>query len=255
MRCFHPKMVPDPRYPDERVYISVPCRRCAACIQNRRNDWARRLVAESKLPGQHVFLTLTYAEEPDTFRKDHIQEYLQKIRKHYGKKIRYFFVGELGEQNGRIHYHALLFGLSSGCLDSLIHSWNYGFVSVSNVTQGRCGYAAKYCVKADGQYFFYASRKPALGAAILTEDYIHRRESNPVPYTLEKGYRTPIPRYIRRKLKDMDIYLTVDYSESNDRLLKELSRHPIRSAIEKSYLEEQQDEYTRQFYFRPTTKP
>ncbi len=205
MKCFKPLYVADPRYPSEGVFISVPCRKCAACVQNRKNDWARRLIIESQAVGMHYFITLTYENEPITYQKNDIKQFIKNLRA-YEKDIRYFIVGERGDKNNRVHYHALIF--SRSLTDQhILCSWCHGFGMVQSINEARCYYAAKYCVPESRQseHFMYVSRKPALGFALTDKlsSYVERTGN---AYFHVKGHITPIPRYNRRKLKERDIF-------------------------------------------------
>lgn len=78
-----------------------------------------------------VFVTLTYASEhlPETATlcPDHVKLWLKRIRKKANGRLRYFLVGEYGEETERPHYHLALFGYSqqlcSGCRHSYSRNW------------------------------------------------------------------------------------------------------------------------------------
>ena len=62
----------------------------------------------------NCFITLTYDDEnipwDGSLNKQHFQAFMKRLRWHNKeKKIRYFHVGEYGEQLSRPHYHALIF--------------------------------------------------------------------------------------------------------------------------------------------------
>lgn len=78
------------------------------------------------------------------------------------KKIRYFHCGEYGEDYGRPHYHACLFGIAfpdrqylkmspSGyriyTSATLEKYWTFGFSSLGNVTFESAAYVARYIMK------------------------------------------------------------------------------------------------------------
>lgn len=46
-----------------------------------------------------------------TLRKRHYQLFFKRLRKWYGKPIRYFGTGEYGSKTQRPHYHFIIFGL------------------------------------------------------------------------------------------------------------------------------------------------
>jgi hypothetical protein len=82
---------------------------------------------------------------------------MRAVRAKYGP-TRFFCVGEYGEETGRPHFHAILFGLtffddgkpvgkdiySSASLDKL---WGRGFCSFGQVTLQSASYVAGYCLK------------------------------------------------------------------------------------------------------------
>ena len=62
----------------------------------------------------NCFITLTYKDDqlPENNSLDytHWQKFIRSLKKrNNGKTIRYFAVGEYGDQRGRPHFHALLF--------------------------------------------------------------------------------------------------------------------------------------------------
>ena len=91
-----------------------------------------------------------------------IVKYIRALRKHYGRKLRYYLVGEYGDKNGRPHYHIILFGMNFS-EDRRKHSeshghilytsamaeklWGKGFVIIGDVTAESCAYVARYCLK------------------------------------------------------------------------------------------------------------
>lgn len=242
MKCFKPLHVAHPTYPGEQYYITVPCRKCAACIQNRINEWANRLVTEAREPGYHYFVTLTYADEPLTYQKSDIQLFISKLRK-YEKTIRFFVAGERGAQGGRVHYHAIIFSRHL-MPDDIIRSWTLGFSTVSQLTRGRCGYAAKYCCPVPGEpeYFMYVSRRPALGTKLSASRREYFLETGQTVYR-EDGYVKPLPRYTRRKLREEGFVAKRDenYFNQSVREFEDYFRqHPDESYLSETYRQQQQ---------------
>lgn len=87
---------------------------------------------------------------------------MKKLRKQFpDKKIRYFHCGEYGENFGRPHYHACLFGLDFDdkqlwkiqngvniyTSQILADIWGKGFVTVGDVTFESAAYVARYIMK------------------------------------------------------------------------------------------------------------
>jgi hypothetical protein len=110
------------------------------------------------------FVTLTYDEAnvPWELCKDDYQKFLKRLRKEYGKPLRYFLAAEYGSQKGRPHYHLALFGIDeltaggdfgiSGFRDSgLVQKcWGKGFTTVKGLDFKSASYIAGYVTKKFG---------------------------------------------------------------------------------------------------------
>lgn len=117
---------------------------------------------------ENSFITLTYRKEclpkGGTLVKAHFQKFLKRLRFDLGtKKVRYFHCGEYGENLGRPHYHALIFGHGFGdrvlwTVDKrskiplyrspqLERLWTDGFSTVGECNFETAAYVARYCVK------------------------------------------------------------------------------------------------------------
>lgn len=74
---------------------------------------------ESKVHGDSSFVTLTYRPEVlppgGTLVPKHTQDWLKRLRKAVNNPLRFFLVGEYGDQSQRPHYHVALFG-HAGCI-------------------------------------------------------------------------------------------------------------------------------------------
>lgn len=147
-------------------FIVLPCGQCMACRLNKSRDWATRCVLEAKMHEKNCFITLTYSEEncpPDmSLQKQDFTNFIKRLRKNTGEKIRYYAAGEYGDLHGRPHFHACLFGYKPDDLvlwqvrdgvplyksETLSKAWQYrGFVSVGDVTFESAAYVARYVTK------------------------------------------------------------------------------------------------------------
>lgn len=119
MRCTGPvtikKNLNPVLYPDG---LEVPCGKCLACRIKKRSEWALRMTLESYYWLEKSFITLTYNDEnlpPNgSLQKAELQKFIKRVRKRLdekNRKIKYFACGEYGDQTGRPHYHAIIFGL------------------------------------------------------------------------------------------------------------------------------------------------
>jgi len=144
--------------------MTVPCGRCVGCKLERSRQWAVRCMHEASLHDDTSFITLTYDDEHvprfGSLLMDDWQKFFKRLRRRAGK-VRFFGCGEYGEQFGRPHYHACLFGLDfpdkvkwstrgghdvfrSDCLESV---WPYGQSEIGSLTFESAAYVARYCVK------------------------------------------------------------------------------------------------------------
>lgn len=136
-----------------------------------------RCLHEAQMHEENCFITLTYNDDnlpPDnSLNHDHFQRFIKRFRKAIApKRIRFYMAGEYGEQRGRPHYHACIFGHSfkdkiferktdAGSLiytsKELASYWKHynpttgnnesiGFSSVGDVTFESAAYVARYIV-------------------------------------------------------------------------------------------------------------
>lgn len=149
--------------------VTVPCGQCSACRLERSRRWAIRCVHEAQLHEQNCFITLTYSDEhlPDDRSLDYrdfqlfMKRFRKLVKKETGAEFRFYMCGEYGEQMGRPHFHACIFGYDfpdktlwkrernvdlfrSKRLEKL---WTYGYSTVGGVTFQSAAYVARYIMK------------------------------------------------------------------------------------------------------------
>lgn len=155
-----------------RGLMPHPCGQCMPCRIKRRRLWTNRLLLECLSHTYFSFVTLTYDEGSipagGSLKKEDYQRWLKRMRERLDPiKLRYFIVGEYGEQSWRPHYHVALFGMD--CTDpvgrvnrqsvgkqhecvcwfcSIVRdSWDMGRISVDALepesAQYICGYVTK----------------------------------------------------------------------------------------------------------------
>lgn len=170
MACFHPiKGYKDGNggltFVKTGVVMTVPCGQCIGCRLEYSRRWAMRCLHEASLHVDNCFLTLTYADEHlpayGSLDKRAFPKFMKRLRKRSGARIRYYHCGEYGEESGRPHYHALLFGFNfrdrvqcnirngipvhrSQFLEEL---WPFGLSEIGTVTFESAAYCARYVVK------------------------------------------------------------------------------------------------------------
>ena len=232
--------------------VVVPCGKCLGCRLDYSRRWADRMMLELETSLKAIFVTLTYDEEhvPISFDEDGVvigqtlykpdcQDFMKRLRRAYDGKdghpgpvrIRFFLAGEYGPQTLRPHYHAIIYGLDLSDFSDLEfrgynelkqafyssekfrNIWEYGFVSMSEVSWATCAYVARYVVKkASTDYsmsdfgledeFCIMSRRPGLGAEYL-KMHPDALDFDSIPISTAKGCRNiEIPRYYTRLISE-----------------------------------------------------
>nr|UXQ88005.1 MAG: replication initiation protein [Microvirus sp.] len=161
----------------ENSYLELACGGCEACRARRARSWAIRSHHEAQTStrvenggdvSNGCMITLTYApEHHDKLNRgslDHsdFQKFMKRLRKQFGPGIRFLMCGEYGENFGRPHFHACLFGLDfhedrttwtvknglttwrSATLENL---WPMGFSTIDALNYATASYTAGYVVK------------------------------------------------------------------------------------------------------------
>lgn len=243
--------------------INLPCGQCMGCRSDRSNEWALRLMHEAKMHGHDgsVFVTLTYSDEhvPVSYSLDKraLQLFHKRVRKAKGR-LRYFGVGENGDQFGRPHFHTLLFGPEWTDLkrhrknergewlytsEEMASLWPFGFHEIGQVTFESAAYCARYCMKkhngktADDHYwqpspidgrmyrrateFALMSLKPGIGAEWAKK---FATDCFPSDFLVVDGRKFPVPEYYR------DVLL----SEAEARKLKLVRMRKANTAAQKA---------------------
>jgi len=126
-------------------------------------------VHEASLHEENSFITLTYrpADLPaggslSKGKASHLELFFKRLRKAiYPTLMRFYACGEYGEDLGRPHYHALIFGYEFPDKElattvrghkiyksaMLNHIWGKGFCSIGEVTFQSAAYVARYIMK------------------------------------------------------------------------------------------------------------
>ena len=211
---YHFSTLYDINLPDE--YIDVPCGRCLSCRKSKSNSWRIRLLGEYSQYPNSLFITLTFDETNLLRFKDNpnkaVRLFLDRMRKTFdNKSIRHFIIGEYGDRTSRFHYHGILFNvpkkLDKDVLESL---WSYGWVYLGWCTQETIHYILKYLTKID-PLTNKQKKIPRLivskgiGSSLVDEYKESPMKHNLMPLIVsEKGYKIPLPRYIKSKLYTLD---------------------------------------------------
>ena len=144
--------------------LTLPCGQCIGCRLERSRQWAIRCVHEASTHEKNCFITLTFDQEhldpSGSLVKSDFQKFMKRLRKATGSQIRYFHCGEYGEQLGRPHHHACLFGFDFDDKELLVAGdnplytsellskiWPYGHAVIGSVTFESAAYVARYVTK------------------------------------------------------------------------------------------------------------
>lgn len=214
------------------------CGQCLPCRFNRRRIWAHRIMLEASLYEHNAFVTLTYDDahlpEKESLNPKHLQDWLKRLRKSIEpERLRFYGVGEYGDQTQRPHYHVAMFNFQS-CVygqtrsyrslccercELVRETWGLGKVFLGTLETDSAQYVAGYVTKKmtsknderlNGRHpeFARMSNRPGIG-----HDFMHEvastllglvQEQPDVPSVLQHGTRKlPLGRYLRMKLRTM----------------------------------------------------
>lgn len=188
------------------------------------------MLLENLCHTQSIFLTLTYDDDHlppgGNLQPKHTQKWLNSFRKALSRlknpiKIRYYLVGEYGEQSNRPHYHAIIYGIDSTMATTINNTWGRGLIHIGDVNKDTTAYVAGYVLKGKKRVeelttnglipeFARMSRNPGIGALSvpkivdsLTSEHGHYAFQNgDVPNELSHGgAKQPLGRYLKSKIR------------------------------------------------------
>ena len=155
-----------PQFTPAPIKLQLSCGQCCGCRLEHSRQWAVRCIHEASLHNDNCFITLTYDDTclpyGNSLVKGHFQKFMKRLRARSApRKVRYFMCGEYGDELGRPHFHAILFGYDfrdkslwtekeginlyvSDELDSL---WRHGFATVGEATWETAAYVSRYVLK------------------------------------------------------------------------------------------------------------
>lgn len=166
------------------------------------------------------FLTLTYDDSHlpagGTLVPRDAQLFMHRLRTYYrratGNKLRFYLVGEYGDQTWRPHYHAALYGIGPQSLDIVLKAWGKGHIVLGDLTPESAQYIAGYInkkltYKADprltGRHpeFSRQSNRPGIGSLAIEAIVDSMGRSNTIPSQIRlHGRMLPIGRYLKSKI-------------------------------------------------------
>lgn len=206
---------------DMELQTPVPCGKCPECKKRRASAWSFRLMKEYERAESGSFVTLTYDNDNIplskngfmTLNKRDLQLFFKRLRKLHGESnIKYYAVGEYGENFKRPHYHIILFNANI----ELIHkAWKLGHVHIGTLTEASVGYTLKYmCKEKSTKLFARDDRAPeksymskGLGENYLTPQMIQWHKNKPterVYAVTSDSKKIALPRYYRNKIYNQE---------------------------------------------------
>lgn len=226
MGCFYPIHVRPEPYKDKEL---VPCGKCPDCLSKKRAEWTFRLLQELKHSSSGYFITLTYDDKylpknnmgiPELNKRD-LQLFNKRLRRFQDKictniskspsnrlqlikmpQIKYYAVGEYGENTNRPHYHSITFNLYKQTVDNIISIWGLGHVKIGFANEPDIHYVTKYVInKNDIPYDLeqpFSLISNGIGKSYINSNFdTHGLDTC---YIVNNGYKQQMPRYLKNKL-------------------------------------------------------
>lgn len=235
------------RMSKELESFAFPCRKCLPCRLNTAREKAIRVLHESTIHKNSIFLTLTYNDEnvgDGRLNYRDFQLFIMRLREHIERdiqtkeakellKISYMVTGEYGDLNKRPHWHVILFNylphderkkrvtdrneriFTSKFLTNL---WGKGNIEYGSVTIDSAGYVARYAAKKlthgqDQNHDYHpihkTSSKHAIGKRYIEKNWQTVFHNGYV--TLPNNQKAAIPRYYVDWLKKHHMNAYTDY--------------------------------------------
>lgn len=187
------------------LMLDVPCGKCIYCRKSYASQWRARLLIDYRTyPKKNaIFVTFTIAPEHYGMCDEpyyYMRHFLDRYRKKYKQSLRYFFITEKGEQNGRLHFHGILYDVC-GSFYELKKLWKYGIIWIGWCNDATCNYILKYLTKSYNSEFkprIYTS--PGVGKYYLTEEKLQYHYDNENNTITINGYNYPMPRYLYNRV-------------------------------------------------------
>ena len=220
---------------DYRIY--VPCGKCQGCFLDRARDWRIRLFYEQRF-GEHndcIAVTLTFDEQ--SMSKINSLDDVKHAFRSFLDRLRYYsndrklpkrwFITELGENTGRLHFHGFVWDCAFTYHDFRL-AWRNGFVWIDKVRSDKqFTYATKYMTKVTLKYPWFKPQvfvSPGLGRGYVTKSSIniHHNFSKDVSrfnFLCDfNNVKYRMPAYYKRKIfTDSELRSYKDYMATSDR--------------------------------------
>lgn len=169
--------------PYRKGVMEYGCGQCMPCRINMSRVWIARMLLELNDHEQSAFVTLTYSDNSlpvdRVLVKQDLQKFIKRLRFYVEpRKIRYFGVGEYGEQTARPHYHLIIYGISPTEEEIVQKAWTKGFIYLGTAEAKSMQYVSGYVLKnmrskndrrlhGRPPEFSVQSKRPGLGSGII----------------------------------------------------------------------------------------
>lgn len=221
--------------------LLLPCGQCTRCRLELSRQWATRCMQEAQMHNANCSVLLTYNDthlpKDNSLHHRHFQLFFKRLRKFYAPlEIKYYMGGEYGDENGRPHYHACLFGIDfhdktyhrkspagskiyiSKTLDKL---WGMGNCGIGALNFEMAAYIARYILKkvnGDTAALYYQRFDPITGEIWqvkpeynessngIGKNWLHKYWNDVYPHghIIVRGNKANTPRYYDKILKRTD---------------------------------------------------
>lgn len=249
--------------------MQLNCTQCTGCRLAKAREWAIRCSHEIRMHEHNCSITLTYNNDhlpqDANLDKNHFPEFMRALRQKLNpripaylvipllgikienpeyKKLGFYMCGEYGDNKGRPHYHAIIFGYdfpdkkdpisrkSKGQTHTTFRQsevlkscWKHGFFEIGSATYASAGYIARYIMKkqngetAKAHYAIYDPRTGEITGLrnpeytnmslkpAIGKTWFERYQSDIFPADrciTPDGKVAPVPKYYQALLKQSD---------------------------------------------------
>jgi len=153
-------------------------------------------------------------------------------------RIRYYSVGEYGDESWRPHYHAIAFNIPKEVLEDLQTIWKHGFVKIGTVTPGSIKYVTKYVTKVDSRDLdlrdlpkpFNAMSK-GIGENYVTDETKEYHSRTETKLHIVKDYVRRLPTYYHSRIHNLEdaetAFTILQYKKTRQREAKKAMEKKI----------------------------
>lgn len=143
-------------YPED-YHILIDCGTCLGCLRDKARSWRVRLLHEHMFGNHDSCICLTLTIAPEHYEQFQTKAGMASAMRAFIDRLRYytpgrrspkrFFISELGEDRGRLHFHGFVWDCNIPRRD-LERSWRYGFICARPLRSAKqLSYATKYITK------------------------------------------------------------------------------------------------------------